>query len=119
MTILGSLQDGLTGDYELLAVKSVLDGFAAMAFASTLGMGVLFSSAIILVYQGGLSLLAGWLSPIINDAMMAEMTATGGVLLMGLAVSSLLEIKKIRVGNFLPALLLAPIIVWLVEALSR
>jgi uncharacterized membrane protein YqgA involved in biofilm formation len=119
MTILGSLQDGLTGDYELLAVKSVLDGFAAMAFASTLGMGVLFSSAIILVYQGGLSLLAGSLSPIINDAMMAEMTATGGVLLMGLAVSSLLEIKKIRVGNFLPALLLAPIIVWLVEALSR
>ncbi|MBI5935229.1 MAG: DUF554 domain-containing protein [Chloroflexi bacterium] len=119
MTILGSLQDGLTGDYELLAVKSVLDGFAAMAFASTLGMGVLFSSVIILVYQGGLSLLAGSLSPIINDAMMAEMTATGGVLLMGLAVSSLLEIKKIRVGNFLPALLLAPMIVWLVEALSR
>ena len=119
MTILGSLQDGLTGDYELLAVKSVLDGFAAMAFASTLGMGVLFSSAIILVYQGGLSLLAGWLSPIINDAMMAEMTATGGVLLMGLAVSSLLEIKKIRVGNFLPALLLAPIIVWLVGLFSQ
>lgn len=118
MTILGSLQDGLTGNYELLAVKSVLDGFAALAFASTLGMGVLFSSVIILIYQGGLSLLAGALSPIINDAMMAEMTATGGILLMGLAVSSLLEIKKIRVGNFLPALLLAPLIVWLVGILS-
>lgn len=114
MTILGSLQDGLMGNYELLAVKSVLDGFAAMAFASTLGMGVLFSSVVILVYQGGLSLLAGSLSPIINDAMIAEMAATGGVLLLGLAVSNMLEIKKIRTGNFLPALLLAPFIVWLV-----
>ena len=118
MTILGSLQDGLTGNYELLAVKSVLDGFAAMAFASTLGMGVLFSSVIILVYQGGLSLLAGWLSPIISETMMAEMTATGGVLLMALAVSSLLEIKKIRVGNFLPALFVAPLIVWILSLLS-
>ncbi len=115
MTILGSLQDGLTGNYELLAVKSVLDGFAAMAFASTLGVGVLFSSLVILVYQGGLSLLAGTLSPIISEAMMAEMTATGGVLLMGLALSSLLEIKKIRVGNFLPALVIAPLIVWLLS----
>jgi uncharacterized membrane protein YqgA involved in biofilm formation len=59
MTILGSIQDGLTGDYNLLAVKSVLDGFASIAFASTLGIGVAFSSLIILVYQGGISLLAG------------------------------------------------------------
>src|SRR3972149_802257 len=58
MTILGSIQDGLTGDYQLLAIKSVLDGFAAMALASTLGVGVLFSSIIILLYQGGISLLA-------------------------------------------------------------
>lgn len=113
MTILGSIQDGLAGNFELLAVKSVLDGFAALAFASTLGMGVLFSSVIILVYQGGISLLAGQLSAIVTDAMMAEMTATGGVLLMGLAVSSLLEIMKIRVGNFLPALFIAPLIVWI------
>lgn len=115
MTILGSIQDGLTGDYELLAVKSILDGFAAMAFASTLGVGVLFSALIILVYQGGISLLAGSLSAIVTDPMMAEMTATGGVLLMGLALSSLLEIKKIRVGNFLPALFIAPLIVWILS----
>ena len=115
MTILGSIQDGLTGDYNLLAVKSVLDGFAALAFASTLGIGVLFSSLVILVYQGGVSLLAGQLSAVVTDPMMAEMTATGGVILMGLALSSLLEIKPIRVGNFLPALAVAPLIVWMVS----
>ncbi|GAB4500422.1 MAG: DUF554 domain-containing protein [Anaerolineales bacterium] len=112
MAILGSIQDGLTGDYNLLAVKSTLDGFASIAFASTLGIGVMFSSMIILVYQGGISLLAGLLSSIISDPMMNEMTATGGVILVGLAVSNLLELKKIRVGNFLPALAVAPLIVW-------
>lgn len=112
MAILGSIQDGLTGDYNLLAVKSTLDGFASIAFASTLGIGVMFSSIIILVYQGGISLLAGQLNAIVSDPMMAEMTATGGVLLMGVGVSNLLEIKKIRVGNFLPALAVAPLIVW-------
>ncbi|GAB4404975.1 MAG: DUF554 domain-containing protein [Anaerolineales bacterium] len=114
MTILGSLQDGLTGDYKLLAIKSVLDGFAAVAFASTLGVGVAFSVIVILLYQGGLSLLAAQISPWISDAMMTEMTATGGVLLLGLALSSLLEIKKIRAGNFLPALLIAPLFVAIV-----
>jgi uncharacterized membrane protein YqgA involved in biofilm formation len=115
MAILGSIQDGLTGDYNLLAVKSVLDGFASLAFASTLGIGVLFSALIILVYQGGISLLAGSLSAIVTEAMMVEMTATGGVILMGLAISSLLEIKKIRVGNFIPALAVAPLIVWVIS----
>jgi uncharacterized protein len=115
MAILGSIQDGLTGDYSLLAVKSVLDGFATFAFASTLGIGVLFSSLVILIYQGGISLLAGALSAIVTNAMLAEMTATGGVILMGLAISSLLEIKPIRVGNFIPALAVAPLIVWILS----
>ena len=114
MTILGSIQDGLTGNYELLAVKSVLDGFASLAFASTLGVGVLFSTVIILIYQGGISLLAAQLNAIVTPAMMNELTATGGVILVGLALSSLLEIKKIRVGNMLPGLLIAPVIVWVV-----
>lgn len=113
MTILGSIQDGLTGDYNLLAVKSVLDGFASIAFASTLGIGVAFSSLIILVYQGGISLLAGQLNAIVNASMMNELTAAGGVLLIGVGISNLLEIKKIRVGNMLPALLIAPLIVWI------
>jgi uncharacterized protein len=114
MTILGSIQDGLTGNYELLAIKSVLDGFAALAFSSTLGMGVLFSTLVLLVYQGGISLLAAQLDKIVTASMMNEMTAAGGVILIGIAVSSLLELKKIRVGNFLPALVIAPLIVWVV-----
>src|SRR5215213_8907768 len=80
LTILGSIQDGLIGDYNLLAVKSVLDGFASLAFASTLGVGVLFSTIIILVYQGGISLLAAQLNSIISPSMMNELTATGGVI---------------------------------------
>jgi len=115
MTILGSIQDGLTGNYELLAVKSVLDGFAALAFASTLGVGVLFSTLVILVFQGGISLLAVQLNALVTTPMLNEMTSTGGVILMGLAVSSLLEIKKIRTGNFLPALAVAPLIVWILS----
>lgn len=115
MTILGSIQDGLTGDYSLLAVKAVLDGFSALAFASTLGVGVLFSATVILVYQGGISLLAAQLNQIVNPAMMNEMTAAGGVMLLGLAISSMLEIKQIRVGNFLPALVVAPLIVWILN----
>jgi uncharacterized membrane protein YqgA involved in biofilm formation len=119
MTILGSIQDGLTGNYELLAVKSVLDGFAALAFASTLGVGVLFSTLVILVFQGSISLLAFQLNAIVTTPMLNEMTAAGGVILMGLAISSLLEIKPIRTGNFLPALAVAPLIVWLLNLLSR
>ncbi len=119
LTILGAIQDGLTGDYKLLAVKSVLDGFSALAFASTLGPGVLFSSVVILVYQGGISLLAAQLNSIVTASMMNEMTATGGVILIGLAISSLLEIKKMRVGNFLPALAIAPLIVWILSLFGK
>lgn len=119
LSILGSIQDGLTGDYKLLAVKSVLDGFGSLAFSSTLGVGVLFSSLVILVYQGGISLLAAQLNAIVTQSMMNEMTAAGGVILMGLAVSSLLEIKKIRAGNFLPALAIAPLIVWILSLFGK
>ena len=118
LTILGSIQDGLTGDYNLLAVKSVLDGFASLAFASTLGVGVMFSTIIILVYQGGISLLAGQLNSIVTPSMMNELTATGGVILLGLAISSLLEIKNIRVGNMLPGLAVAPLIVWILSLIQ-
>ena len=118
IAILGSIQAGLNGDISLLVIKSVLDGFAAMAFASTLGVGVLFSAAMILVYQGAITLLAAQLNAIVTKPMMAELTATGGVLLLGIAISTLLEIKKIRVGNFLPALVLAPVIVWIIPLIT-
>lgn len=111
VAILGSIQDGLTGDYSLLAVKSVLDGFISVAFASTLGIGVAFSALPILIYQGGITLLANQVQSITTTAMMNEMTAVGGVLLCGVALSGMLELKKMRVGNFLPAIFLAPIFV--------
>ena len=111
MAILGSIQDGLTGNFETLAIKSVLDGFAALAFASSLGLGVMFSALPVLVYQGSISLLAAQVQMLVSEAMMLELTAVGGVLLIGIAISSLLEIKPIRVGNFLPSLLVAPFMV--------
>jgi len=114
MTILGSIQDGLTGDYTLLAVKATLDGFAALAFASSLGPGVVFAALTVLVYQGALTLGAGWASALLNDPMIAEMTATGGVLMLALGLG-LLEIKRIRAGNLLPAVLIASIIVAIVQ----
>jgi uncharacterized membrane protein YqgA involved in biofilm formation len=111
MTILGAIQDGLSGDYRLLAIKSVLDGFASLAFSSSLGVGVLFSVIVVIGYQGGLSLLATQAQALISESMITEMTAVGGILLIGISISSLLEIKTIRVGNFLPSLVIAPLIV--------
>ena len=118
MTILGSIQDGLMGDFRLLAIKSVLDGFASLVFATTLGIGVLFSTLVILIFQGGLSLLAQQAQAIFTEAMIAELSATGGLLLVGIAISSLFELKPIRVGNFLPALILAPLIIATLGALG-
>ncbi len=111
IAILGAIQDGLSGNYSLLVIKSVLDGFASLAFASTLGVGVMFSALMILIYQGGISLLAAQLNNLVTSSMMAEMTAVGGVILVGIAISSLLELKPIRVASFLPALFIAPLIV--------
>jgi uncharacterized membrane protein YqgA involved in biofilm formation len=117
MTILGAIQDGLSGDFSLLAIKSVLDAFTAMAFASTLGIGVLFSAVTVLVYQGGITLLAGVADTLLTEPMIAEMTATGGVLILAIGLL-LLDIKRIRVANLLPALIIAPAIVALLTALG-
>ncbi|MCD4672895.1 MAG: DUF554 domain-containing protein [Anaerolineaceae bacterium] len=122
MAILGSMQDGLTGDFSLLAIKAVLDGFAALAFASTLGVGVIFSSLMILLYQGTITLLASQVQVLVTDPMMLEMNAVGGVIIMGIAVGSLLELRKIRIGSFLPSLIVAPLLVallgWLEVSLN-
>jgi uncharacterized membrane protein YqgA involved in biofilm formation len=115
MTILGSIQDGLVGDYRLLMIKSVLDGFAAIALASTLGIGVMFSVVVILVYQGGISLLAAQATAFFSEVMLAELTAVGGILLVSLSIGSILEIRPIRSGNLLPALLIAPLLVLLLQ----
>jgi uncharacterized protein len=109
MAILGSMADGLTGDYSLLAIKSVLDGFASLAFAAGLGMGVTFSALAVLLVQGSLTLGASLLESVLSEAMIAELTATGGVVMLGLGLL-MLEIVRVRVANLLPALALAPIL---------
>lgn len=110
LTVLGSLEDGLTGDYDLLALKSVLDFIAALTFASVLGWGVLLSAGTVLLVQGSLTLGAGFVEPVVTEAMVAAATATGGVLIFSLGLT-LLDLKEVRVANMLPALLLAPLIV--------
>ncbi len=113
VAILGSIQDGLSGDYSLLAVKSILDGVASIAFASTLGVGVIFSIIPIFLYQGGITLLASQVQGLISTAIMNEISAVGGIILLGIGISTILEIKQIRTGNFLPALIIVPALVLL------
>jgi uncharacterized protein len=114
LTILGSIQDGLTPSFELLAIKSLLDGFAAMAFAAALGWGVGFSALTVLLFQGALTLLAQAAEGAFTPATIAAMTAAGGVMIMGIGLR-LLELREVRVANLLPALVLAPVAVALVE----
>jgi hypothetical protein len=118
MAILGSIQDGLSGDFSLLTTKAIMDGFAAMAFAASMGIGVAFSSIPILLFQGGLSLLAVQAQPFITTPMINEMSAAGGVILAGIAISNILGIRKIRSANFLPALFLAPLFVTLITYMA-
>ncbi len=118
MAILGSIQDGLTGDSSILVVKAILDGFAALAFASTLGIGVIFSAALLLVYQGAITLLAVQMQAFVTEAMIIEMSAAGGLILVGLTIGSLLELRPIRSANFLPALVIAPLFVALLAAFN-
>jgi uncharacterized membrane protein YqgA involved in biofilm formation len=117
LTILGSFQDGLKGDYSLLATKAVLDGFAGMAFAAAFGWGVGLSAITVLVVQGTLTLCAGAVQPYMTEVMITAMTAAGGIMLLGLGLK-LLDIKQMRVANLLPALLLAPAFVMLCNAVK-
>lgn len=112
MAIMGSIQDGLTGDFSTLAVKATLDGFAALAFASSLGPGVGFSALSVLVYQGLITLGAGFFQGVLTEPMVNELTATGGLLILAIGLG-LLELKKVRVANLLPAIFLAPFIYYI------
>lgn len=119
LTILGSIQDGmgLPIGYQQLVIKSVLDGFAALAFAASFGLGVVFTVLTIIVVQGSLAVLGMIAGQFMTDPMVAEMTATGGMLLIGLALM-LMDIKRPRMANLLPALLIAPLIVVIGTALG-
>jgi uncharacterized membrane protein YqgA involved in biofilm formation len=110
LAILGSIADGLDGDVDLLVLKASLDGLVSVVFAATLGWGVGFSALSVLVYQGALTLAAGGADAVLTDRMILEATATGGIMVMGIAVR-LLDLKAVRVGSLLPALALAPALV--------
>jgi uncharacterized membrane protein YqgA involved in biofilm formation len=117
LTILGAIQNGISGDITFLAIKSLLDGFAAFAFASALGWGVLVSSVTVLLYQGGLSAIAALVAsgvPSRDNPYIVEMTAVGGLIIIGVGLR-LLNIKELKLANYLPALAIAPLIVWVLE----
>lgn len=103
MAIVGSLEDGLYGKIDILLAKSMLDGISAIVFSATLGIGVLLSSLPVLTYQGTITLLAGVLKPLLSDIVVSQMSLVGSVLIMAIGFN-LLEIKKFKVGNMLPAI---------------
>lgn len=105
MAIVGSLESGLTGNHQTLFAKSILDGVISIVFASTLGAGVLFSSAAVFIYQGLITLAAVFLKPLLAAATVAQMTAVGGLLIVAIGLN-MLGMVKIRVGNLLPAIFL-------------
>lgn len=109
MAIMGSLDSGIREDHTILYTKSVMDGISALLFASSMGAGVVLAAVPVLLYQGAITLLASALEPFLSAALITEMSAVGGILLIGLGLS-VLEIKKIKVANLLPAIFL-PIII--------
>ena len=118
MTLLGCIQDGLEGKSELLSLKSTMDGVAAIFLAASLGVGVLFSAAFVLIFQGALTLAARPLSSLKSDqGLLAELEGTGGPIMLAIGLS-LLNIKKLPTANYLPALVLAPMMVLLSRRLT-
>lgn len=119
LTVVGAIDDGLRGDYQLLATKSVLDGFASIALSSALGPGVGLAAISVLVIQGGIALAAGLFDSILasGSEALAALTSAGGVLIIGISLK-LADVTDVKVGNFLPALVLAPALVGLARAFA-
>lgn len=111
MAVVGSIQDGLTGDTSVLYAKSLLDGIISIVFTSSMGVGVAFSSVSVLLYQGTITLLAGFFSAVLSDRVVTELTATGGILIVGVSIL-MLEIKNIKLANLLPAIPAAAVIAY-------
>lgn len=116
MAVLGALSDGLGQGFETLALKSTLDGFTAIAFAAALGWGVAFSAIPVGVWQGALTIAAAFAGALMPDAVVASITATGGILLLGTGLR-VLQIRMVSVASLLPALIVAPLLTLLVQAL--
>lgn len=116
MAIMGALESGLTGQHKTLYAKSALDGITSIIFASSMGLGVAFSSIPVFLYQGSITLGASLIKGFLNDAVITEMTATGGLLILGIGIN-ILGIKKIKVGNLLPAIFAAILVTIVVNKL--
>lgn len=117
MAIVGSLESGIQGNHEILFAKSILDGISSIIFASTLGIGVAFSSLPVLIYQGSITLLANFVKELLTPEVVNEMSAVGGILIMAIGIN-ILGIKKIKVGNMLPAVFI-PIIYYILTNLAN
>jgi len=113
MTIVGSLNSGLTGDNEMLFTKSLLDLISATMLSISLGIGVLFSAAFVFIFQGSIVLLAHFLQPILTVAVIAEITCAGSLMIIALGLN-IIGITKIKVANYLPAIIIVPILCWIV-----
>ncbi len=118
MAIVGSLDAGLKSDYMTLYAKSMLDGITSIVLASTMGIGVAFSAIAVFLYQSAITLASGGLAPFLSDMVIAEMTAVGGILILGIGLS-MLEIKKFNIGNLLPSILVPPVYFLLAEVVRN
>jgi uncharacterized membrane protein YqgA involved in biofilm formation len=107
MAIMGALESGLTGRHTTLFIKSILDGVTATVFASTMGIGVAFSALPVFLYQGAITIAAVYVKPFLTDAMIIEMSAAGGLLILGIGLNMLTDKMHIKVGNLLPAIFIA------------
>ncbi|HHN48708.1 MAG TPA: DUF554 domain-containing protein, partial [Bacteroidales bacterium] len=114
LTVLGALEEGMNQNPELILAKSVMDGFSSIALAAAMGIGVMFSVVPLLLYQGGITLFAGSLQNVLSEPMILEITAAGGIILLGMGIN-ILEIKKIQVLNLLPALVMAVVFYYLIN----
>ena len=112
MTLIGALEEGLNNNPELLLIKSLMDGFSSIALTIAFGIGVMFSVIPLLIFQGGLTLLAAWLGSFLPSAHIIEISAVGGVILLALGLN-LLEITRIKIIDLLPALIFVPLLLWL------
>ncbi|WP_053959721.1 DUF554 domain-containing protein [Sulfobacillus thermosulfidooxidans] len=113
MSILGSLQNGLTGTYSILATKAVLDGTTAMILTSVAGWGVIAASVVTVVYEGGLSLLASDLAPVLRGILLTDITVVGGLMIAAIGINFILNNNTIKIGNLLPALFFPVLLLWL------
>ena len=111
MAVVGALESGLKGDHQTLMAKSMLDGITSVVLSSTFGMGVMFAALPVFLYQGGITLSAGWVKPYLSADLVSQVTGVGGLLILAIGIN-ILELRRLRVGNMLPAIFMPLVIFW-------